>query len=77
MSSGSAGRPTNEYTTIVIDHHGEQEVGAAAHVRGGELLRRLRRELDVVLVRGDRLVLGAVVLEHALDVGDAARSASR
>ena len=32
MSSGQRGRPTNEYTTIVIDHHREQEVGAAAHV---------------------------------------------
>ena len=50
------------------DHHGEQEVGAAPHVRGRELLRDLGRELDVVLVRGDRLVLGAVVLEDALDV---------
>ena len=50
------------------DHHGQQEVGAAAHVRGRELLRGLGRELDVVLVRGDRLVLGAVVLEHAPDV---------
>ena len=35
---------------------------------GAELLRRLSGELDVVLVGGDRLVLGAVVLKDALDV---------
>jgi hypothetical protein len=37
-------------------------------MRGGELLRRLGRELDTVLVGGDRLVLRAVVLEDAPDV---------
>ena len=37
---------------------------------GAELLRGLGGELGVVLVGGDRLVLGAVVHEHALDVGD-------
>ena len=38
---------------------------------GGELLGRLRRHLDVALVGGDRLVLGAVVHEHPPDVGQA------
>ena len=52
------------------DHHREQEVRAAAHVLGAEALRRLGGELGVVLVGGDRLVLRAVVHEHALDVGD-------
>ena len=72
ISNGKRGRPKNEYTTIVIDHHRQQEVGPAAHVLGGEALRGLGRDLDVVLVGGDRLVLGAVVLEHPPDVGQAA-----
>ena len=51
------------------DHDRQQEVRAAADVLGRVLLRRLRGELGAALVRGDRLVLRAVVLEHALDVG--------
>ena len=53
------------------DHHRQQEVRAAANVLGREALRRLGRHLDAVLVGGDRLVLGAVVLEHTLHVAQA------
>ena len=53
------------------DHHQEQEAGAAAGMEAGELLGVLRRERLARLVTGDRLVLGAVVLEHALEVAHA------
>ena len=68
MSSAQPGPADERVHDDGDDHHREQEVGAAAHVRRVELLRRLGGELDVVLVRGDRLVLGAVVHEDALDV---------
>src|SRR6185437_14344319 len=46
------------------DHHDQQEAGAAAGVQAREALGVLRRERQSGLETGDRLVLGAVVLEH-------------
>ena len=53
------------------DHHDEQEARAAARVQAAEALRVGRRELEAGLVAGDRLVLGAVVLEDAAQVAQA------
>ena len=54
------------------NHHRQQEICPATNVRRRELLRRLRCELDIVLVCGDRFVLGSVVLEHTPDILHAA-----
>ena len=50
------------------DHHEQQEARAAARVEARVALRVLGRERLGRLVARDRLVLGAVVLEHALEV---------
>ena len=50
------------------DHHDQEKAGPAAHVQARIELRALGHELVVGLVAGDRLVLGAVVLEHAAQV---------
>ena len=50
------------------DHHDEQEARPAARVQPREALGVLGRERQPGLVAGDRLVLGAVVLEHAAQV---------
>ena len=64
-------RPPDERVHDDRDHHHrEQEVGAAPHC-SVETAAPTRRDLDVVLVRRDRLVLGAVVLEDTLDVLEA------
>src|SRR3954447_12191396 len=53
------------------DHDDEQEARPAAGVQPREALRVLRRQRKVRLVAGDRLVLGAVVLEDAAQVAQA------
>src|SRR3954447_18380189 len=53
------------------DHHDEQEARAAPGMQPREALRVLGRELEPRLVARDRLVLGAVVLEHAAQVAQA------
>ena len=53
------------------DHHDEQEARPAARVQAAEALGVLGRELEPRLVAGDRLVLGAVVLEDAAQVAQA------
>ena len=50
------------------DHHDDQEVRAAAHVLLRVRVDPVGHQLVPVLVGGDRLVLGPVVLEHAVDV---------
>ena len=50
------------------DHHDQQEARAAARVQAREALGVLGRQRQVRLEAGDRLVLGAVVLEHAAQV---------
>ena len=50
-------------------HDGHQEAGAAARMARGIFLRVVNRQRVVVLEGKDRLVLGAVVLVHAPDVG--------
>ena len=67
-SQYQAGLPSGANTNDRHDHHDEQEAGAAARVKAREALRVLGRQRQVGLVAGDRLVLGAVVLEHALEV---------
>ena len=58
----------NEYTTMVMTITVSRKLVPQRTCDGVELLRLFGGELDVVLVRGDRLVLGAVVHEDALDV---------
>ncbi len=52
------------------EHHPEQERGAAADVDARVLRHRVGRQLVAGLERVDGHVLGGVVLEHALQVGD-------
>ena len=53
------------------DHDDEQEARAAARVQAREALGVRGRQRQLGLVAGDRLVLGAVVLEHAAQVAQA------
>ena len=57
------------------DHHDQQEARAAARVQAREALGVLGRQRQPGLEAGDRLVLGAVVLEHAAQVAQARRAA--
>ena len=69
MTSGRL-RPTSELNTRMdSDDDDDQELGAAALVRGRVLAHLVDVERVVVLERVDRHVLGAVVLEDAADVG--------
>src|SRR5215217_2150020 len=53
------------------DHHQQQEGGPAAGMEAREALGVLRRERHAGLEARDRLVLGAVVLEHAPEISQA------
>ena len=66
-----AGRPIGANTKIATTITIEQEARAAARVQAREALSVVGRELQAGLEAGDRLVLGAVVLEHAAQVADA------
>src|SRR5918996_1558330 len=65
---GQAGRTEEREHEDRQDHHDQQEVRPAPHVERGVAIHGSGIEWRVVLVRGDRLVLGAVVLEHAPDL---------
>jgi hypothetical protein len=70
MRVRSRTRPSEQRVHRYGDHlDRQQEVGAAADVLGREALGALGGDLDAVLVRGDRLVLGAVVLEQPAHIG--------
>ena len=60
--------PTNEYTTIVMTITVSRKLVPQRTCCVSNCCADSGGELDVVLVGGDRLVLGAVVLEDALDV---------
>ena len=69
MSQYQSGRP-DEGEDEDRDHHDpEQKGGSATRMNQAELLHVRRRELRAGLERVDRLVLGAVVLEHAAQIG--------
>ena len=72
MSQYQTGRPTKAKTKIADHHDPEQKRSSATGVDQTELLHFLGRQLGAALERVDRLVLGAVVLEDALQVGQQA-----
>src|SRR3954451_10062970 len=65
------GQPDRREQEDGDDHHDEQEARPAAWMQAREALGVLGRQRQVRLVAGDRLVLGAVVLEDAAQVAQA------
>ena len=68
MSQYQTGRPDEREDEHADHHDPEQKSSSATWMDQTELLHLLRRQLGATLEGIDRLVLGAVILEHPLQV---------